>query len=113
MKKDVKKVSEDSKTFAFLAALLSILGFVIAILAWKKDEYVMFYAKQSLVIFIATVVVWILKIPLKLIPILGTVIYFLLVIIVVICWILSWVFALSNKKQYAWFLGRWSEGIKL
>jgi len=104
---------EDSKIFAFLAALLSIVGFIIAIIAWKDDKYVMFYAKQSLVIFIATVVVWILKPILHLIPILGQVIIVILTIIIVISWILSWVFALSGKQQYAWFLGRWSQGIKI
>jgi uncharacterized membrane protein len=111
MKKE--KLNEDSKIFAFLTALLSIVGFVIAILAWKKDKYVMFYAKQSLVIFIASVVVGILKHVLYLIPILGKVIYGVLVIVVVICWIMSWAYALSGKQEYAWFLGRWSKEIKI
>ncbi|UCD20805.1 MAG: hypothetical protein JSW08_03465 [archaeon] len=104
---------EDSKIFAFLTALLSIIGFVVAIIAWRKDRYVMFYAKQSLVIFIAYVVVMILKLLLNLIPILGTAIFIILIIIIVLSWLMSWIYALSGDKKYAWFLGRWSKGIKL
>ncbi len=107
MKKE--KLNEDSKIFA----LLSIIGFVVAILTWKEDKYVMFYAKQSLVIFLASFVIWVIKPLLYLIPILGKAIYVVLVIIIVLCWLMSWIYALSGKKEYAWFLGRWSKGIKI
>ena len=103
---------EDSKIYAFLAALLSIVGVVIAVLAWRKDKYAMFYAAQSLVIFIAAVVVAILRPLLKLIPILGIIIIVVLTVIVALCWLISWIYALSGKEQYAWFLGKWSKGLK-
>ena len=57
------KKEDDAKLFAFLATFLSIVGFVIALLVKKDNKYVMFYAKQSLIIFIvfmvAMVVGWI------------------------------------------------------
>ena len=52
-KKSIKKQSKksgDFKTQAFVATFLSIIGFVIAIVSWRKDNYVMFYAKQSLIV---------------------------------------------------------------
>ena len=52
----VEKKEDDGKLFAFLAVLLSILGFIIALLAKKDNKYVMFYAKQSLVLFIAFII---------------------------------------------------------
>ena len=53
-----KKVERgDHKGRAFITVFFSIVGFLIAILAWKDDKYVMFYAKQSLVIFVFGVVV--------------------------------------------------------
>ena len=43
--KPVANRSDDRKLFAFLAAFLSIVGFVIAVVTKKDDRYVMFYAK--------------------------------------------------------------------
>ena len=38
---EIKK--DDSTIYAFLATILSIIGFIIAIIAKKDDKYVMYY----------------------------------------------------------------------
>ncbi|MCX5704306.1 MAG: hypothetical protein NT066_07465, partial [Candidatus Omnitrophica bacterium] len=47
---------DDSKLFAWLATFFLIIGFIIALVTKKDNKYVMFYAKQSLVIFIAWII---------------------------------------------------------
>lgn len=97
----VKKINpdKDKEIFAFLAAFLSIIGFVIAILAKREDKYVMFYAKQSLVIFIIGAVAGALSALFSIIPIIGALISFALFIIVFIAWLLSWIHALSGQEK--------------
>jgi uncharacterized membrane protein len=98
-KKVSKKTSrkkKDSNLNAFVATFLSIIGFFIALLIWKDDKYVMYYAKQSLVIFIGWVIVglagWI--------PIIG----WAYSILVFVLWIVSWVFALQGEKKRIWIV---------
>ena len=51
-KKSEPQNRDDEILFAFLAAFLSIIGFLIALIVKKDNKYIMFYAKQSLIIFI-------------------------------------------------------------
>ena len=69
--KAAAKKGDDKKLFAFLATFLSIVGFVIALVAKKDDEYVMFYAKQSLVVFIVAIIGAIINSILVWIPFFG------------------------------------------
>lgn len=94
--------------FAFLATFLGIIGFVIAILVKKKDEYVMYYAKQSLGIFIVSIVIYIVSSIVAFIPILGSLILWVVQIIMLILWILSWVYALSGKMKEVPVIGAYS-----
>ncbi|MEK6906372.1 MAG: hypothetical protein AABW81_01995 [Nanoarchaeota archaeon] len=109
VKKSVSKKEDDSKLFAFLAVFLSIIGFVIAIVAKKDNKYVMFYAKQSLVLFIGIVIVSITKI----IPIIGDVIYVVGTIIVIILWITQILNSLSGKEKETLFIGSYVNNINL
>ncbi|MFH1326990.1 MAG: DUF4870 domain-containing protein [archaeon] len=106
-KKPVKKAKkeDDTKLFAFLATFLSILGFIIALLAKKNDKYVMFYAKQSLVVFIA----WIIASIVRFIPVIG----WLLTLFVFVLWIFSWVYSLSGKMQNTPIIGQFANKINL
>ncbi len=90
-----KKKNQDSKTYAFIATFLSIIGFIIALLAWKDDKYVMHYAKQSLVIFIIGIIAGMVFI----IPILGWVAGAVLYVAYVIFWFMSWINALSGEMK--------------
>ena len=96
--KELKRIESDDKViYAFLATLLSIVGFVIAILVKKNDKYVMYYAKHSLVIFIIGAVGGAIASILTWIPIIGPIIYAAIFIIIFLTWMLSWVYALTGK----------------
>ena len=91
--------ADDSRVFAFLTTFLSIIGFIIALLVKKDNKYVMFYAKQSLVIFIAAVIAGIIGWILIWIPILGWIIKLALNIIIFVLWLISWINALSGEEK--------------
>lgn len=102
-----KSDNNDSKTFAFLAVFLSIIGFVIALLAKREDKYVMFYAKESLALFLVSlglnIIGWILSIVtlglfIFVMPLAGLVI-FLLWIVILVLWIIQIVNSFSGEEK--------------
>jgi uncharacterized membrane protein len=99
--KKVGNSKDDSKLYAFLTAFLSIVGFIIAMILWKDDELVMYYAKHSLVIFIG----WVIAAALWWIPILGRI----LSVLILVVWIISWAFALTGEKKDMWILTQLAE----
>ena len=107
--KPKKAMNEDSKIFAFLATFLSIVGFVIALLVKKDDQYVMHYAKQSLMVFIVFVIGWAIRIVPLLGEVLGPIIYF----IGLILWIVSWIYALSGELKIVPIIGKYAKKISL
>jgi len=102
-------MNENSKLFAFITTFLSIVGFIIAILLWKDDKYVMYYAKQALLIFI----IFVVGAVVMAIPTLGNVLGVIVNIIGVIFWVMSWVYALSGEKKQVPILGPYAEGMKI
>ncbi len=114
-KKNSKEASskDDSKIFAFLAAFLSIVGFLIALVAKKDDKYVMFYAKQSLVLFIVAVIASVVNSILIWIPILGWMIIGLINLATCILWIISWVYALSGEQKDVPIIGEYAKKLNL
>ncbi|MFH1501338.1 MAG: DUF4870 domain-containing protein [archaeon] len=116
VKKPVKattKSGDDSKLFAWLATFLSIIGFVIALLAKKDNAYVMYYAKQSLVIFILAIIVGIVNSIIVWIPFLGWFIMVLLNLVVLVLWVISWVYALSGEMKEVPVIGQYGNKINL
>jgi len=110
-RKEVKKEKTkkgDSTIYAFLATILSIIGFVIAIIARRDDRYVMYYAKHSLVIFIIGAVGGALGSILSWIPIIGPIINFGIFLVVFISWIMSWIYALSGKQKIIPIITEWA-----
>lgn len=105
----MKNKRDDRILFAFLATFLSIIGFVIALIAKRDDKYVVFYAKQSLVIFIIGAVAGLLGNLLLILPLIGRIIQVALGIIVFILWLLSWIYALSGKEKEIPIVGEWAE----
>jgi uncharacterized membrane protein len=97
--KNRKSGKDDKILYAFLATFLSIIGFVIALIVKRNDKYVMYYAKQSLVIFIIGAIAGVLSGLFSILPIIGVIIRFALGILVFIIWLLSWVYALSGKEK--------------
>ena len=91
------KKESDRKIFAWLAAFLAIVGFLIALAVKKDDKYVMFYAKQGLVLGLG----FILSGILSWIPIVG----WIFSIFIFILWIITWINALSGKEKNTWLVG--------
>lgn len=110
---DKKGKKDDKILFAFLATFLSIIGFVIALIAKRDDKYVMYYAKQSLVIFIVGAVLGVVATILKIIPIIGTIINFAAGIFVFILWLISWIYALSGEEKEIIIVSTYAKKIKL
>ena len=109
-KKQVSKKEDDTKLFAFLATFLSIVGFIIALVAKKEDKYVMFYAKQSLVVFIGFLIagaIW--MIPIIGWFILGPIAYFVMTVL----WIFSWAYSLSGNEKEVPLIGKYSKKFNL
>jgi uncharacterized membrane protein len=100
-KKDAlaNKTQDDSKLFAFLAVLLSIVGFLVAYIVKKDNKYVMFYAKQSLVLFFGWLILWVLGMILGFIPVLGMLIYWIGYIGLVVLWIIGLIYSLSGEMK--------------
>ncbi|MBS3089001.1 hypothetical protein J4402_04465 [Candidatus Pacearchaeota archaeon] len=111
-KKSVKK-EENSKLLAFVTTFLSIVGFVIALIAWRDKKYVMFYARQSLVVFIVGAIAGIVKMVFIWIPVIGKIISFALGLIVFVLWVVSWVYALSGEMKEVPVVGVWGRKIDL
>ena len=112
-KKNLPKKDDDSKLFAFLATFLSVVGFIIALATKKDNKYVMFYAKQSLVLFIACVIVWAIQGITDWIPVLGMLIKIVLNVIIVFLWIFQIIYSLSGEEKETPIIGEYARGIKL
>ncbi|MBN1544430.1 hypothetical protein JW898_03125 [Candidatus Woesearchaeota archaeon] len=107
--KPSSKEVEDGKIFAFLGVFLTIIGFIIVLLAKKDNKYAMYYAKQGLVLFIAYVILWIIGI----IPVLGWIIAILGSIFLLILWILGWIYALSGEEKPIPIIGQFADKFKI
>ena len=107
--KKANKKEDDTKLFAFLATFLSILGFIIALVTKKDNKYVMFYAKQSLIVFIAYVIAAIMVV----VPLVGWVVSPILYLLTFILWIFSWVYALSGEMKETPIIGHFANQIKI
>ena len=104
-KKVERPKKDESKVRAFVAVFFSIVGFLIALILWRKDKYTMFYASESLVLFIGFLIVsaigWI--------PIIGWVLW----IFVILLWVITWIYALQGEQKKTWVIGDLAEKINL
>lgn len=114
-KRKIEKIDKkkDEKLYAFLATFLSIIGFIIALVARRDNKYVMFYAKQSLIVFIVSLIAGILASAFSILPIIGWIIHFALNIIVLLIWIMSWLNALSGEQREVPIVGHYGRKIDL
>lgn len=105
--------SGESKVWAFLAYLLSIIGFVLVLLLKKSDRFAMYHAKQSLVLFIASILVGAVGAALLIIPFIGVLASAVLRIIIVVLWIIGIINALTGKEKPLPLIGGFADKIKL
>jgi uncharacterized membrane protein len=101
-----KSSSRDNRQlFAFIATFFTLIGFIIALILKRDDKYVMFYAKQGLVLFIGFVIAgFVGKLP---------VIGWIYSVFIVVLWILAWINALSGEERNTFIVGDIAEKIKL
>jgi uncharacterized membrane protein len=59
----------------------------------------MFYAKQSIALFIGYILVWVISMVLIWIPIIGWIIMWVLYVVLLVLWIISWMNALSGQEK--------------
>jgi|SRR3989344_2932129 len=104
-----QKKDDDTKLFAFLAVFLSIIGFIIALLAKKENRYVMFYAKQSLVLFLSYIIVYATQI----IPLIGKIIFTAGFVIMIILWIIALINSFSGEEKETPLIGQYANKINL
>lgn len=109
MGEKLKKKNGDDKLLAFIVVLLSIIGFFIALIAKRDNKYVMFYAKQSLVLFFCFLIASISD----LIPVIGIVISPLLIAVSVVLWIVSMIYSLSGEMKQTPLIGQFADEINL
>lgn len=98
-----------SKVFAFLAMfLVPFIGFVLVLLARRKDKYAMYYAKQSLVLSLASVIL-----PFALVvTVVGAILLPILWLLLVILWVLGLVYSVSGHMKPIPLVGRFAEKLK-
>jgi len=104
--------SDEKKFFAFIVMLLSVIGFLIAILVKRDDKYIMFYAKQSLVLFFAWLFVAALGYIIKVIQFFGEIVYAVLLIFLAVVWIFGMIYALSGEEIKLPLIGEYARYIK-
>ena len=107
-----RKKTEVNKGAAFVTTFFSILGFIIALLAWRKDKYVMFYATQSLVVFVAWVILSIIASIFVWIPVVGWIVSFAAWLLILLLWIFSWAYALTGEQKEVPIVGSFGRKIK-
>ena len=107
MAKNMKEI-EEGKAFAFLGIFLTVLGFIIVLLAKKDNKYAMYYAKQGLIIFIAYIILAVIG----MIPFLGWAIAAIGSIALVVLWIIGLVNSLSGEMKPIPFIGKYAALIK-
>lgn len=117
-------MSKPQRHLAFLAYLLSILGWLYVLLFHRKDEFAAYHAKQSLgltIIAVGTPAVWaVVAWIVSWLPLAGPTIAaasFSLVIVTYVVLIVSWitgmVYALQTKMKPVPVVGGWAERIPI
>ncbi len=116
-----KKGADDDKVFAFLGVFLTVIGFLVVMLAKKDSKYAMFYGKQGLVLFIAWIVAWVASLILGAIfaflPVFGWVLSLLVSLAVsagmFILWIIGLIYSLSGEMKPIPIIGQFAEKINI
>lgn len=98
---------DDKIIFAWLAVFFTIIGFLIAILLKRKEKYVMFYAKQGLILFVGGIIIQLLS------GIFFKWIAISLWIFWAIIWAMAWINSLSGEEKNTLIIGSLAEKIKL
>ncbi|HUV05064.1 MAG TPA: DUF4870 domain-containing protein [Armatimonadota bacterium] len=98
---------DESRLFAFLAYLLSIIGVLIVILTKKEDRYAVYHAKQSLVLFIGCVIAGIvMALP---IPVIAQLVSSLLYLLLFVLWVIGIINSLTGQQKPLPIIGQFGD----
>jgi uncharacterized membrane protein len=109
--KAVEKDNSDSKLFAFLGIFLTVIGYIIVMLARKEDKYAMYYAKQGLVLFIVCIIIGIAGAIVGWIPLIGSIIKLVLNAVTFALWIVGIIYSLSGEEKEVPIIGVFAKKI--
>jgi len=104
---------ESSKLWAFFAYLFSIIGFILVYALKKHDRFAMYHAKQSLVLFIGGILIWVFTSIINHILFIGVIISSILNLLWGILWIIGLIYALSGQEKPLPIIGQFSQKINL
>lgn len=104
----MKRHSTETKLLAALASFLTIIGFIVALLAKRDDKYIMYYAKHGLVLFIAQLIVALVA-NLAFLSILTVPV----TILFLIAWAWCWISALTGEVRNIPVITSFAEKIDL
>ena len=100
-----RKIDGTTKILAFVGVFIPLIGYLINLIIKHDDDYVMYYSKQGLVLFIFGLVLQLIILLFDLIIIslsfLGDLVWILLIVI----WIIGWINALSGEKRSTIIIG--------
>lgn len=113
IKKNNLSKEDEKKLTAFIVIGFSILGFILAYATKKHDKYIMFYAKQSLIIFFTWIIIGAVSYTTNIIPIIGGIITGAMTIFGVLIWIICMLYSLSGKEKKVPIIGEIAEDIKI
>jgi len=108
-KNNAMNKNDERKLYAFLGIFLTVIGFIIAMISKKDDKYVMFYAKQGLVVFIA----WMIVAAFSFMPVFGWIFGNILQVLVIVLWIIGIVYSLSGEEKSIPIIGQIAENLKI
>ena len=100
---------DDSKLFAFLGVLLTIIGYILIHFTHKNDKYAMYYAKQGLVIFIAWIIAAIAVWIFSFVPVVGGIIGTVLWAVTLALWVIGLIYSLSGEEQDIPLIGEFAK----
>jgi uncharacterized membrane protein len=117
-------MNTSSKIVAFLAYLLLIPGWLVALIFFRKDEHVKYHAKQSLVLNLFVfllLAIWFLVTWLVVgIPVIGPVVAWFAFAVVIafyifafIAWIVGMVRSWQSKARPLTLIGNWAAKLPL
>jgi len=106
--------SGEARFFAFLAVFLTLIGFVLALLVKRKDTYVIYYAKQGLILFLFAVFLWLVNLILDNLAVIdGDIVGQGFILLFILTWTVSWINSLSGSERAVPIIGKLGEKIKL
>jgi uncharacterized membrane protein len=100
--------SEESKVWALIAYLLSIVGIVLVFALRKRDNFARYHAGQSLALTILAIIIQVI-VP---VPIIGWIVKLFGNALVLGLLIQGIIYALNGTKKPLWLIGHYGERLK-